>query len=62
MQVLSNLNMLYTISFFSSKCSSFHNANLFDSCIIHILYLRCVKLKKNSAAKELIFNSAILIP
>ena len=30
--------MLYTLRFFSSKCSLFHNANLFGSCIIHILY------------------------
>ena len=25
--------------FFSSKCSLFHNANLFGSCIIHILHM-----------------------
>jgi len=24
----------------------FHNANLFGSCIIHILYTRCAKIKK----------------
>ena len=29
---------LYCLFFFSSKCSLFHNANLFGSCIIHILY------------------------
>jgi len=29
--------------FFSSKCSLFHNANLFGSCIIHILYTGCAK-------------------
>jgi hypothetical protein len=29
----------YVLSFFfSSKCSSFHNSNVFGSCIIHILY------------------------
>ena len=33
--------------FFSSKCSLFHNANLFGSCIIHILYTGCAKIKKN---------------
>ena len=27
--------------FFSSKCSLFHNANLFGSCIIHILHTGC---------------------
>jgi hypothetical protein len=47
--------MLYTLRFFfSSKCSLFHNANLFGSCIIHILYIGCAKIKKknnNSGAK-----------
>ena len=38
--------MLYTLRFFSSKCSLFHNANLFGSCIIHILYTWCAKIKK----------------
>ena len=32
--------------FFSSKCSLFHNANLFGSYIIHILYTGCAKIKK----------------
>ena len=42
--------MLYTLRFFlSSKCSLFHNANLFGSCIIHILYTGCVKIKKNNS-------------
>jgi len=42
--------------FFSSKCSLFHNANLFCSCIIHILYTGVLKLKKknNSGVKGLI--------
>ena len=31
--------------FFSSKCSLFHNANLFGSCIIHILYIGCAEIK-----------------
>jgi hypothetical protein len=48
--------------FFSSKCSLFHNSNLFSFCIIHILYTgcakpfiyRCAKIKKNnSSAKRL---------
>jgi hypothetical protein len=40
---------------FSSKCSLLHNANLFGSCIIHILYTGELKLKKknNSGAKGL---------
>ena len=41
--------------FFLLKCSLFHNANLFDSCIINILYTECAKIKKknNSDAKSL---------
>ena len=38
--------MLYTLRFFSSKYTLFHNANLFGSCIIHILYTVCAKIKK----------------
>jgi hypothetical protein len=47
--------MVYTLRFFSSlKCSLFHNSNLFGSCIIHILYTECAKIKKyNSGAKRL---------
>ena len=48
--------MLYTLCFFSSKCSLFHNANLFGSCIIHILYTGCAEIKKIiSGAKELMY-------
>ena len=32
--------------FFSSKCSLFHNANLFGFCIIHISYTGCAEIKK----------------
>ena len=46
-QVLNILNMIYILLFFSfSKCSLFHNSNLFGSCIIHILYTGCAKIKK----------------
>ena len=38
--------MLYTLRLFSSKCSLFHNANLFVPYIIHILYTECAKIKK----------------
>jgi hypothetical protein len=31
---------------FSSKCSLFHNSNVFGSCIIHILYTLYDKNKK----------------
>jgi hypothetical protein len=30
--------------FFSSKCSLFHNATIFGSCIIHILHTGCAKI------------------
>ena len=46
---------LYSPFFFSSKCSLFHNANLFGSCVIHVLYTECAKIKKkNSGAKGLL--------
>ena len=48
------LNTVYTLRFFSSKCRLFHNSNVFGSCIIHILYTGCGKIKKNnSSAKRL---------
>jgi len=40
--------MMYILRFFSSKCSLFHNSNLFGSCIIQILYTGCAKIKKNN--------------
>ena len=36
----------------SSKCSLFHNANLFRSCIIHILYTECAKIKKKKSFRR----------
>ena len=49
--------MLYTLRFSSSKCSLFHNANLFGPCIILILYTGCDKIKKNnSGAKGLMYT------
>jgi len=46
--------MVYTLRFFSSKCSLLHNSNVFGSCFIHILYTGCAKFKKNnSGAKRL---------
>ena len=55
--------MLYTLRFFSSKCSLFHNANFFGSCIIRILYTGCAKIKKNnSGAKGLNEKSTISCP
>ena len=42
--VLNTLNMLHNLRFFSSKCSLFHNATFFGSCIIHILNTGCAKI------------------
>ena len=44
--------MVYTLRFFSSKCSLFHNSNIFGSCIIHILYTGCAKIKKNNSGDK----------
>ena len=43
---------LYSPFFLSSKCSLFHNANLFGCCIIHILYTGVLKLKKNNSGAK----------
>ena len=52
---------LYSPFFFSSKCSLFHNVNLFGSCIIHILYTGCAEISKNnSGAKGLIFCKSVV--
>ena len=37
---------IYSPFFSSSKCSLFHKSNVFVSCIIHILYTGCAKIKK----------------
>ena len=51
--------MVYTLRFFSSKCSLFHNSDVFGSCTIHILCTGCDKIKKsNSGAKRLINDRA----
>jgi len=55
--------MVYTLRFFSSKCSLFHNSNAFVSCIIHILYTGCAKIEKNnSGAKRLSWSVTKIIP
>ena len=39
--------MWYIFSVFSfSKCNLFHTSKVFGSCIIHILYAGCAKIKK----------------
>ena len=35
---------IYSPFFFSSKCSLFHNYNIFGSCFIHVLYTECAKI------------------
>ena len=37
---------IYSPFFSYSKYSLFHNSNVFCSCIIHILYTECAKIKK----------------
>jgi len=47
--------------FSSSKCSLFHNSNVFGSCIVHILYTQCAKIKnKNSGANTLILEANLM--
>ena len=41
-----NMGCILSVFFFSLKYSLFHNSNLFGSCIIHILYTECAKIKK----------------
>jgi len=43
---------IYSPLFSSSKCSLFHNSNVFGSCIIHILYTGCAKIKKLSRRQK----------
>ena len=43
---------IYSMFFSSSKCSLFHNSNVFGSCIIHILYTGVLKLKKNNSGTK----------
>jgi len=43
---------IYSPFFFSSKSSLFHHSTLFGSCIIHILYAECAKIKKINPAPK----------
>ena len=53
--VLNILNMVYILRFFpSSKCSLFHNSNVFGSCFIQILYTGCAKIKKNNSGAKML--------
>ena len=44
--------MVYILRFFSSKCSLFHNYNVFGPRIIQILYTGVLKLKKNNSGTK----------
>ena len=48
---------LYSPFFSSSKCSFFLNANLSGSCIIHILYTGCAKIKKKIFQRQRVNHS-----
>ena len=42
----------HSLFIFSSKCRLFHNATFFGSCVIHILYTECAKIKKKIPAAK----------
>ena len=45
--------MVYAFLLFPfSKCSLFHNSNVYGCCIIHILYTGCVKIKKKTFRRQ----------
>ena len=55
--------MVYTLRFFSSsKCSLFHNSNVFGSCINHILYTGCAKIKKKIRHQKDNLSATQLVP
>jgi len=47
---------IYSPFFSSSKCSLFHNSNVFGSCTIHVFYTGCDKIKKIPAPKVKIYH------
>jgi len=52
--------VIYFPFFFPSRCSLFHNSNVFGSCVIYILYTVCAKIKKkqhSSSKCSLFYNS-----
>ena len=52
MYKIKSLKFILSVFFFSSKCSLFHNANFFGSCIIRILYTGCAEIKKNNSGAK----------
>ena len=48
--------------FSSSKCSLFHNSNVFGSCVTHIFIQGVLKLKKNnSGARKLMSKKNLIV-
>ena len=43
---------LYSPFFSLQNAFFFHNANLFGSCIIHMLHTECAKIKKNNSGAK----------
>ena len=52
--------MVYTLRFFSTICSLFHNSNVFGSCIIHILNTGCAKNKKKQFQRQNVSTFIVL--
>jgi len=50
--------MVYTLLFFLFKMQ-FHNSKVFGSCVIHILYTRCAKIKKNNSGAKMLTVSGL---
>ena len=53
---------IYSPFFSSSKCNLFHNSNVFGSCIIHILYTGCAKIKRNDSGAKRLMLRKLSIP
>ena len=51
--------MVYTLRFFSSKFSLFHNSNVFGSCIIQFYIQNVLKVKKNNSDAKRLINLSV---
>ena len=47
---------IYSPFFFLQNAVLFHNSKEFGSCIIHILYTECAKIKKNNSCAKRLTN------
>ena len=52
--------MFFTLRFFSSKCSLFHNSNVFCSCILPFYIQGVLKLKKNNSGAKSLNNHTVM--